>query len=318
MIGFDDASVSPRKVRFMVRGESGELVESPAALALDAIADVDATLGGAQSTTAVASSPNRIAVALVDPSSAATEGGDVLVRFFDQNRSAEGPPVRCTDAQTGAQTEPAVALTSGGAAMVVFADSAAGGVTARHFANGSTTPSGGEVVVGSGASAPDVAAHASGFVVALQVGGNIMFQRFQENGSPVDAAPQMVGTGSAPRVAALADGRFMIAWNDGGVVARAFGADGTPSTDKLMVASGDNVDVAAGAERFLVSFLSGTVMARVYDGAGELALNHESPPSTDAFMVGSGTDPVAAGGRDFIAVGFAAGGDISARLFPVP
>lgn len=331
VVAFDSAART-RGVRTMFRTETGETPTSPAALAIDVEVDDGMTIAGVQSTSAVAVSAARVGIAFGDFRDASTQGGDVLVRFFDRDRVPLADAVLATPS-AGAQTNAAIAMLGDGTAMVVFDDTASSsGISAVRFAAGSTSPDA-PVALGSvGASSPAVAASASGFVVAFASGGDVFAQRFGADGSVTDASPIAVveggdagGTQDQPTVAALPDGRFFVAFRDegtGSVRGRAFSASGAPSA-LVTLGSGASPAAGAGAERFLVAWESGgAVLGRLYDGAGVQARNRESPPTPDAFMVGPGTEPVVAVGgpsdQTWAFVGYVAAGDVQGRLYPLP
>ncbi len=322
VITFD--SDTPLAVRMMMRNENAEVITSPTALSFDEIVDLGAPIPGAQTTSDAASSSARIGVAFGDFTNAMTEGGDVQVRFFDSDRN---PAATYTLAapRAMAQTNPRIAMTPDGAALVVFSDGAsASGASAALFAAGATTPSAPIALGTAGSSAPDVGASASGFVTAFVGAAGVQAQRVDSAGSLVDATPITVGAGTEPSVAALADGRFFVAWNASGqIMGQAYDASGAPSGSAHMIGAGSKPSVGAGAERFFVAWeAGGTVRARLYDGAGELARNRENPPVAEAFDVGSGTLPrVAVGGtaaQTAAAVVWVSGGDIQTRLFALP
>ncbi|MBX3245937.1 MAG: hypothetical protein KF901_02005 [Myxococcales bacterium] len=323
VVSFDSESTSPRGVMTMFRSDRGEVVTSPAALAIDVDVDVGMTIPGVQTTTATAVSPARVAIAFGDFRSAMTEGGDVQVRFFDLDRA---PLANATQAvpSPGAQTNPKIAMMPDGNTLVVFDDGVStSGASAVHFAAGSTSPGAAVAIGTSGASAPAVAAHAGGFVVAYVQGGQVLAARYDAEGASV-GEPVTVGAGAQPTVAALADGRFYVAFDDGGSVrGRAYTAEGAPASDALLLGPGVRPAAGAGAERFFVAWeSSGQVRARVVDGAGAPARNRENPPTPDAFTVSAGAEPtVAVGGptgQTWAFVGFTAGGDVQGRLYPLP
>ncbi|MEM9074252.1 MAG: hypothetical protein AAGE52_37510 [Myxococcota bacterium] len=312
-----DAEDRTGPIQVMLRDENGAVIESPTALALDQAIDFDATLPGAQTTSAAASSPARYGVAFGDFSTAMTDGGDILVRFFTPTRSPAAAATRI-GAQPGAQTNPDLAMTTDGAAVVVFDD--AGATTWAHVAAAATSAGATGSIAGSG---PSVAASSTGFIVAAG-GGSVQAQRLSAAGAAEGTAIAVsADAASATAVAALPDGRFFVAWESGGTVrGRAFAADGTPATETSDIGSGTAPAATAGTGRFLVAWESGgTVRARLYNGDGALARNRESPPTTDAFTVGSGTAPQAATGGttgNVAAVAFVSGGDVQTRLFPLP
>jgi len=329
VLGFDDTS-GTRGVRTMFRSEEGQAITSPAALALDL--EVEG-LAGVQTRSACAVSPARVAIAMQDFSQVGTTMSDVRVRFFDRDRVAMGASVNVLANAAEAQTNVALAMLADGTTLAVFEDGASSsGASAVRFAAGSTTPDAAVAIGSAGVTAPAVAATSSGFVVAFVSAGDVFVQRFGADGAATDATPIAVvegadagGTQDQPTVAALADGRFFVAFRDegmGAVRGRAFASSGSPAA-VVTLGPGANPSAAAGAERFFVAWdASGTVRARIYDGTGAPARNRESPPTPDAFTVASGTEPVVAvggpSGRTFAFVGFVSGGDVQGRLYPLP
>ncbi len=326
VVSFDTDS----EVRTMVRDDTGAIITSPSSLSIDQPVDRDSPISGAQITSDVGVSIRRFGVAIGDFSTAMTEGGDILVRFFDTDRSAQGAFTLAAP-RAGAQTDPHVALISSsdsdidGTALVVFNDaSSASGASAAAFAADSTTTSAPTTIGTTGASDPDVAATGTGFVVAFAASG-IAAQRFGVDGAVVDATPIMVSaSGDNPTVAALSSGQFFVAWHAGGSIrGRAFASDGTPLSDEQTVGSGTDPASGAGADRFLVAWQDGSnVHARLYNAMGAEARNRESPPSPGEFTVGAGSQPqVAIGGtseRVAGAIVFESGGNVNARLYPLP
>jgi len=313
-------------IRLMVRDERGQVITSPRALEVDQAVDVDAPLPGDQTTSAAASSPARLGVALGDFSTALTEGGDILVRFFDTDRVPAAPATLAAP-RAMAQTQPAMAMTADGSALVAFLDEAATtGASYVHFAATATAPSAAPTPAGvATVGAIDVAGHADGFVIAT-AGTSVTAQRVAADGTLLDAAPIEVSPGQATSVAvaALDDGRFFVAWESAGEIrARAFDSDGMPRTDALSVANGAAPAAGGGGGRFFVAWESaGEIRARLYNGDGAPARNRERPPTPDAFLVGTGTDPqVAVGGpaaQALAAVAWVNGGDVQSRLYPLP
>lgn len=326
VLAFDEAGA----VRTMFRAADGEVITSPAALALDA--DVEPRMD-VQTLPATAVSAARIAIAFQDFSMRSGNMSDVRVRFFNGDRLPTGESVNVLAAAGGNQGRPALAMLADGTTLAVFEDGASSsGASAVRFAAGSTTPDAAVAIGSTGVSAPAVAATSDGFVVAFASAGDVFVQRFGADGAATDATPIAVvegadagGTQDQPTVAALADGRFFVAFRDegmGAVRGRAFASSGSPAA-VVTLGPGANPSAAAGAERFFVAWdASGTVRARIYDGTGAPARNRESPPTPDAFTVGSGTEPVVAvggpSGRVLAFVGFVSGGDVQGRLYPLP
>jgi cysteine-rich repeat protein len=281
----------------------------------------------------------RIALAFTDFGG----GGGVRVAFFNQNRS---PEMQAARVQSGTATNARVAFAGDGAAMVVFEDEgSATGLSGQVFAAGSATPAAAEpFAVGQGTAGgalPAVAGASDHFVVAFAAGGTAYLQRFGTDGTARDAEAVAVDGGAMQdqvAVAALPDGRALVAWRQGGsagdgagsaVAARAFAADGSPAVDSFVLNTTTGGDqgapaITAGEETFAVLFTSGGgLRARLITGDGEPRPNREQPPTTADFEVApAGTQPDAAvGGRAgeprWMAV-WNEGGEIRGRVFPLP
>ena len=317
-----DSTESTRAVRMMIRGADGQVLTSPSALALDEAVDFGATIPGVQTTSAAAVSSGRLGVAFGDFSTAATMGGDVLVRFFDTNRNPEGAPVLAVP-QEGAQTDPAIAMLGDGTALVAFTDGASSSGASGVIVPSGMGPGASFALGESGARTPSVAAAGSGFVVAYASDTGVFAQRVDASG--MAGSPIAVdGSGETPAIAALPDGRFFVAWAAGGAIrGRAFDASDMPAGDAIDLGSGAAPSAGAGAERFLVAWESGgNVQGQLFDGDGNVARNRESPPTAGAFTVGAGAAPkVAVGanaGQVLAMIAWETGGDIQGRLYPLP
>lgn len=273
-------------------------------------------------------------------------GARVRVAFLDDSRTAEGDSVVVRDGLTvESQPESSVAFAGDGTFMIVFEDETSpSGLSGQVFAAGATTPVAADpFVVGqgiAGASDPVVAGAGDHFVVAFTAGGDVFVQRFGTDGSARDATGVPVledaaGMQTEPAVAALADGRALVAWRDASgdgmgsaVRARAFDASGAPAGDPFVLNTTVEDDpsapsLAGAGEVFLALFQSGgSVRGRVISANGTPIPNRERPPTTNDFEVApSGSQPAAgAGGPSgnlFMAT-WAEGGDIHARLFTLP
>lgn len=338
-------STTERRTLVRLLEPTGATITSPSALMTDAL--LDGIVGGLSGTyifadTAVASS-GRIGTAVTQFFSGAAH---VRVAFFDQNRTPEADSILVRgDLAAAAQPESSVAFAGDGAFLVVFEDSTSpSGLSGQIFAAGSRTPIAPDpFVVGSGATlASDaVAAGASDhFVVAFAAGGDVFVQRFGTDGTARDAAGVSVladaaGMQGEPAVAALPDGRALVAWRDtegdgagSAVRARAFDAVGAPAGDAFVLnttTAGDQgaPSIAAAGETFLALFSSGGgVRGRVVAANGTPLPNRDRPPTTADFEVAAaGTEPVAAaggpGGATFMTA-WANGGNVHARLFTFP
>ncbi len=262
--------------------------------------------GSQQEPSLAVAADGRVGIALWDLTPAGA--GDVKVGFFGGSGMALGAtrPAR-TDA-AGLQQAPSIAFSSDGRAMVVFQDSrSATGLSGRVFDATGTVVGDEAFEVGTGqtsGTAPQVAAAGSGFVVAFVAGDNIHAQRFGADGSPTDAAAIPVDAAgsarSAPALAALTDGSFLVAYTEqnamgdgmgSGIRARIFPATGMPTDAAFLVNStvaGDQSQpsVAAAGSRFLVAFSSnGSVRGAIVSAGGDPSLNRERPPTLGDFEV---------------------------------
>lgn len=271
-------------------------------------------------------------------------GSRVRVGFLNENRTpdADSVVIREWIAPTPPQFHSSAAFAGNGAFMVVLEDSTSpSGLSGQIFASGSTTPIATDpFVVGEGAtlaSDPVVSGASDHFVVAFTAGGDVFVQRFGTDGSARDAAGVAVledaaGMQNEPEVAALSDGRALVAWRDtegdgagSAIRARAFDAAGAAAGDAFVLnttTAGDQSapSITSAGDVFLVGFQSGaSVRARVIAANGTPLPNRDRPPTTADFEVAaSGAQPALAaggpGGDTFMAT-WAEGGDIRARLF---
>ncbi|HJL15709.1 MAG TPA: myxococcus cysteine-rich repeat containing protein [Sandaracinaceae bacterium LLY-WYZ-13_1] len=314
-------------------------VTSPSVLMNDGPLDAAFSSGAARPLDAALAmhDDGRVVVAFVDFAA----GQDAKVGFLNQSRTAEADPAVVRDGTTGAVH---VAFAGDGSAMVVFEDDdSATGLSGQVFAPGATTPGAADPFeVGQGTTGgerPRVAGAGDHFVVAFAAGGTAHVQRFGTDGSARDAMAQPVDGGamqSEATVAALADGRALVAWRQGGgdgdgsgVSARAFAADGSAVGEAFTVnttTAGDQgaPAVAAGQEVFAVLFTSGGgLRARTLAADGTPVSNHDQPPTTADYAVsGSGVQPTVAtgslGGEPVWMAVWNEAGDIRARPFPLP
>lgn len=323
----------------------GATVTSPSVLMMDTrLRDAIGALVGVHllSSTAVSSTTGRIGVSFTQFSAGSA---NVRVAFFDRNRNVEaGGSVQVRGGlATAAQPTSSVAL-AGDDAMVVLEDSmSATGISGQIYPDGTTAPIGADPFeIGQGTTlATDVvvAAASDHFIVAFAAGGDVFVQRFGSDGAARDAAAINVledatGTQDQPAIAALSDGRFVVAWRDTegdgdgtSIRARAYTAT-APVAAAFVVETSTGGDqsapaVAAGAASFALVWQSGSALrARLLANDGTPITNHERPPTTADFEVGSGGEvSVAAGGPSASPLFFAAwneGGTIRGRVFPLP
>lgn len=311
---------------------SGATITFPSALSMDSVVPSAGTGMYLLSDVAMASD-GRVGVSF-------TSYPEVQVALFDADRNIQGGGPVMLRAAAGNGKRSRLAFAGNGALLVAFEDDMSGtGLSGSVIAAGSTTAGALFDIGASGASAPSVAGASDHFVVAFSAGGDVFVQRFGSDGAPRDAAPVAVledaaGTQDQPAVAALPDGRVLVAWRDSGgdgagtaIRARAFATDGSPAgaaiTLNTTTAGDQSAPAVAGAsDRFFVAFQSGaSIRARVLSSQGDPIPNREQPPTTADFeLAASGAQPaVATGGTDGTRAMtvWAEGGDIRGRFYPL-
>ena len=231
---------------------------------------------------------------------------DLRVGFFSDRLVPEQAFVSPRASDENAQQYPSAAFNNAGVFLVAFVDAGApSGIYTRAFAAASATPLGTDATIAAeGSDKPALAGRADDFVLAYQRGGLVYYRLVSASGVAGEevAVADMLGAQSAPSVAALSDGGFVIAWaeanaDDSGsaVRARVFAADGTPR-DAFLVNSTEAGSqaapiVAAHADRIAITFTSdASIRARFFTIAGEPALNREPLPSTTDFVVAAAGD----------------------------
>jgi len=192
-----------------------------------------------------------------------------------------------------------------------------------------------------------VAATSTGFVTVWKGGTGIRLRAINEDGTPqgADTAVSDGGAGfDRPRIAALPDGRFAVAWTAGGDVfvqrydakgAKLLGDQALPINDPSV--EGDQVTAAIAATpaaggSYVVAWVdaqTGHVRARFLGGEAGFLFNNVNGQSTDfqASRVDGRTranPTVAVGGSGpYVAIGWedkgsAPNAGIVARRFPLP
>lgn len=236
---------------------------------------------------------------------------DLRVGFLSDRLVPEQPFVSVRASDDNAQDAPSAAFTGAGAFLVAFVDGGSpAGVYTRSFAPGSASASGADATLAAmGASAPALAGRASDFVLAYERSGLVYFRIVTAAGVAGDevAVADMMGAQSAPSVASLSDGGFVIAWTEAnvdasgtGIRARVFAPDGTGGTafvaNSTEAGAQSRASVATHADRIAIAFASeSSVRARFFTVTGEPALNREPSPSTTDFVVAAaGEEPVVA------------------------
>jgi hypothetical protein len=193
-------------------------------------------------------------------------GRDVFGRILDPSGAPRTPDFRVNAFFTGPQTAPAVAPLPGGGFVVVWESQQDGSglaVVGRRF-DSRGGPLGGEFLVNTftpgNQAAPRITSDAAGnFVVVWHSASNqdgslfgVFGRRYNASGTPLSGEFQ-VNTYTPnyqifPVVSAVADGRFVVAWESGntiggptqdgnnfGVFGKSYSADGTPSSGEFQI-----------------------------------------------------------------------------------
>jgi Ca2+-binding RTX toxin-like protein len=287
--------------------------------------------------TITALADGRFVVAWTDSSASGGDTSSLAVRaqVFNADGSTSGAEFLVNTTTANGQDTPAITALADGRFVAAWTDASASGGDTSSFAvrvqifNPDGTPSGTELLVNATTTAaqeqPTIAALADGrFVVAWQdasagggdnSGNAVRAQLFNADGS-TSGAEFLVNSTTAsnqsiPTIAALADGRFVVAWADssqsGGdtsstaVRAQVFNADGSKSgaeflvnTDTVNVQSSPTITALADG-RFAVAWHT----SGVGDGSNMAVRGQIFDPREEALIL-SGT----ALGDDFIGTGF--------------
>lgn len=335
-----DTDVNARDMGLRVLDSNGRPVTSPSLL----MNDIDSTtlsslpvaqLGGVPAVAV----DGHLAYALTHT----MDGTNFDVRIFlmDENRNVTTANIPSRTDQTGVQDEPTIAFAGDGSLAVAFHDArSATGISITFFAPGATAPRADAIAAGSGTggTSPSLTGSDTGFVLAYTSGGDVFYQRFAAAGTATDAGGVNVltaptGTQDQPAVAALPDGRFLVAWRDTdgdgmgtAIRARAFTAaavGATPFTVNTTV-TGDQLRpaVAAADSRYAIAFESaGSIRGRSVTDTGGGILNRERPPSMNDYEVAAtGAAPavtaVGSGSTAAWLYGWGASTDIFLRQYP--
>lgn len=212
-----------------------------------------------------------------DRDSATGKGKDVFFRRFNTLGVAQGAAKIVNSTTSGAQMNPDVAINAAGNFVVVWQseaqDGSSWGVYARRF-NAAGVAQGGEILVNTSTSgaqtSPKVAIDSAGNFVVVYVNeafnnGEVIFRRFQANGTPIAEATAS-GAGSkaysAPVIAMKPDGVFAIAWvtthldidNSTDIESRVYSASGSAvGSTQAIDDTGDQAapSITAGASFFI-------------------------------------------------------------------
>ncbi|MFM9850004.1 MAG: calcium-binding protein, partial [Hyphomicrobiaceae bacterium] len=170
----------------------------------------------------------------------------VRARVFDE----DGDPVSATDflvnetPEGGGQFDPVITTLTDGRFVVCWRDVSFGNYRGQVF-NADGSPSGGEFAVSSSMESNYAITALSGnrFAVAWDDGEDVVICIRNADGAAVTGEVTLTGVGvqNFPAVAALSDGRLVVVWqvpsdgSSGGIIARVFNADLTPSSDEFLV-----------------------------------------------------------------------------------
>ncbi len=294
----------------------------------------------------------RYYVAFDDDNSSAQNGLDIHLRSMDTSFVADqaATPLGINGAggagEPNAQAAPALAAGPKNRLFVAWEDQAQGKIWGRTLTPPSTLGNQNEVSTTTGNSAVSVAATPTGWVAAWQSGTGIRYRTINEDGTPQGGDDQLsAGGGSAekPRVAALSDGRFAIAFSSGGdVFVQRFDAKGVrvegdlagPVNDRITEGVQGSVAIAtttvAGGS-FVVVWHDGStnhIRGRMLGGSSGFLFNPVDGQASE--FQASRTDgrvranpTVAVGGAGpFVGIAWedktAGGAGVVARRFPLP
>ncbi|MGH6734574.1 MAG: calcium-binding protein [Methyloceanibacter sp.] len=199
-----------------------------------------------------------------------TQDGDVRAQLYDAAGDASGPTTTINTTVLGPQTQPAAASLTNGGFVVVWTDG----------------------------SANELGDFATGL--------NVRAQRYDENGFAVGSefvvSATTAGDQDAAAVIGLADGRFVVAWQDHGgadaeIVAQIFNADGTKFGGEFTVhttSTDDQRDISLTAladGRFVVTWTDYSQTGDDTSGAAVRAqvFNGDGTTSGDEFLVNTTT-----------------------------
>ena len=231
----------------------GTPLSSPAPVNVEPIVELDAP-------TAVARRPDDLVVTWHHSADAGLGVAREIRARFLPFAGPPGPPVTVSDGPTAIASQPRVATTPDGRALVVWKgnacgpeDPSGGCIRGRHY-SAAGAPTGGEMVLNAfttGAqNQPAVAASDDGFVVvweSMDCGEEcIRVRRFDGDAEALGPEVRADDTGAdfvdTPGVGAAGSGEFTVAWtrwsgSDSLAYARAYDHDGAPLTGEFQVNS---------------------------------------------------------------------------------
>jgi hypothetical protein len=218
----------------------------------------------------------------------AGDSSGIRAQHFDSAGNEVGPAFQANTTLAGTQTQPSIEALADSGYIIAFTDFAALGgadVRARQFSTDGT-PAGPDFIVsttvGGGQSDPSIAALANGgFILTwTDFSGSdtdIRARIFPESGSPdADFLVNTTTAGSqfSPDIATLADGRFLIVWEDSSetgndtsgksIRAQLFTAAGAPDGEEFVVNAITNGDQYAPT---VTSLADGRVVIGWVDGS---------------------------------------------------
>jgi hypothetical protein len=193
--------------------------------------------------------------------------------------------------ETGAQAAPAAAAGPKGRVFVAWEDRGQGKIGGRVLTLPKTLGSQNDLSTGTGNASVSVAATSAGWVAVWQSATGIKLRVVNEDGTPQGAeqiVSEVAAAAEGPRVAALADGRFVVAFTAGGdVYAQRYDAKGAkmpgdqaaPVNDLVSEGTQSQVAVAtsnAASGSFVLAWVdeaSGHVRARMLGGTAGFLFN---------------------------------------------
>ena len=350
-------STTAPDVGLRVMGDDLTPLAAPAALAAGLFLPYGAGLPTspaprAQSRPSAAFAAGKLFVAFEDESTNAQNGLDIHVRSMDATLAADqgASPLGINGSagagEPNAQAAPSIAAGPKGRLYVAWEDQGQGKIGGRVLTPPSTLGSQNDLSIGTGNTSVSVAPTATGWVAVWQSQTGIKLRVINEDGTPQgEAQPvsEVTAPAERPRVAALPDGRFAIAFTAGGdVYAQRYDAKGTkvggdqasPVND--VVRDGDQTEVAiaatsAAAGSFVVAWVdagSGHVRARMLGGSRGFLFNpvdgqaSEFQASRAAGHTRGAPAVVSGGAGPFVAIAWedrsASSAGIVARRFPLP
>lgn len=306
----------------------------------------------AQSRPSAAFAGGKLFVAFEDESTTAQNGLDVHVRSMDPTLASDqgATPLGINGSagagEPNAQAAPSIAAGPKGRLYVAWEDQGLGKIGGRVLTPPGTLGNQNDLSTGTGNTSVSLAPIPTGWVAVWQSATGIKLRVVNEDGTPqgeAQAVSEVTAPAERPRVAALPDGRFAVAFSAGGdVYVQRYDAKGVKvSGDQAasvndLVKEGDQSEAAIAATSavggsFVVAWVdgaSGHVRARMLGGSSGFLFNPVDGQASEfqasrAAGRSRGAPAVASGGAGpFVAIAWedrsTGGAGIVARRFPLP